>query len=97
MIVDDILFFIAYYGFLVALFFAILKFILLLWYKKGNYKFAFSNFLYLKPRLTLSTTEMSKSKWAAFRKYYYLVSWAKYLSLILWFIYFVVIMMLKSR
>lgn len=97
MLLDSLLFYIATYGFILVLLFIVLKFTVLLWYKNGDIKFAFSNFFYLHPRLFISSKSRNKEKWPIFIKRYKIVSILKYTTFTIWILLFLAIKVILSK
>jgi len=97
MLFDSLLFYIATYGFVLVFLFILLKFAVLLWYKNGDLKFAFTNFLYLTPRLFISSKNRNKEKWPVFVKRYRMISILKYTSLVIWILLFLAIKVILSK
>ena len=88
---DRIVLFIANFGYQFVLALFLIKLVLLLWYKKGNVKFALGNFFYIRSSVSDSSREISRKEWPFFRSSYILISVVKYVAFLIWLIVFIMV------
>ena len=91
MIIDYLVILTAKYGYLLVLFFGLIRLILLQWFKPGNIGFSFNNFFYMQSRVSRSAREMDNPKWPFFVEAYKMSSYMLYGSLFLWVFLFLIL------
>gem|GEM_PF-2630113 len=94
---DSLVLFIASFGYLFVVLLCVIKFCLLLWYKPGNFSFAFKNFIFMQPRLIHSTREMDNPKFPYLKKTYTRISLIIYFFLLIWILVFALVHIANPR
>jgi len=90
MFIDYLVVLVAKFGYLLVLIFGLLRFILLQWYRPGNFNFTFKNYFFLGAKIKRSTREMDNPKWSIFTQAYVVSSYLFYGVLFLWlFLFFI--------
>ena len=90
MFLDYLVILTAKYGFLLAIFFGLMRLILLQWFKPGSFRFTKNNFFFMQERLIHSSYDLDNPKWSIFYLLYKVSSYLMYGSTFFWlFLYLI--------